>query len=148
MEITEIYVCPKGCKTPLIGEIEVTQDWIVSCCGELVSELSTDGLNEDFLSLKCKECGSAAECIICTSNPVYEQDANSHHAPKVIGKLFLPVDNQHIAYYLANDGIATEPTELHIDTGRQYILINATKYFITDDGVFPDIPLEGQETMF
>lgn len=148
METIEICVCPKGCKVPLIGEIEVTQEWAVNCCGELVSELSTNGLNEDFLSLKCKKCGSAADCISCTSNPVYEQDANSHHTLKAIGKLFLPVDDQHIAYYLTNNGIAAEPLELHIDAGRQYVLINATKYFITDDGVFPDIPLEGQETLF
>ncbi len=144
---TTICVCPNHCGANLIAECSVRQEWAANSKGELVRELSSE-LDLDVLRLKCAKCGANAEDVDCLGLPVL---SSSSAAPQKIGTLYLPEEEDDIAYYWANGESNVSPAEIHAaranEKGR-YVYIGGKKYVIREDGVFPDVPIEGQVSLF
>ena len=146
-----ISVCPNGCHASLTADVEVTQKREVDCEGNTIDMLDSDAPSLiDFENLECKACHADAVDVDCRKYKVYIPSQEDKNVSTPIGVLYLPVEESAYAYYLANGDNAPQRLDIHCTgTGSsEYVVIEGVCYFIEADGVFPDTPLEGQQSLF
>lgn len=148
-ESITISVCPNGCHSTLIAEVDATQKWEVDCECNAIDVVESS--EPDFFEcMECKACHADAVDVDCIKYKVYAPTQEDKNASAPIGFLYFPVEESAYAYYLANDDNAPLRLEIHrTGTGSsEYVVIEGVCYFIEADGVFPDTPLDGQQSLF